>query len=213
MVQARATYESVTVPGARAAALGTTHLYVTHVRLVREGRYWLLVRPLGEAAIHALAKIVVKGHSTSLPVGAHAPATANPTFASSLGDLAAITTHAPPDRALLTYSIGGSLAARRPFVVVFAIPKLCLNRACGPIVDVVDAGRRRFAGGGVRFIHVEPFRGNDPSRGLNRYARQWRIPTAPFTFLVDRDGRIRAKFEGSFSPEELTAAIRAKLLR
>ena len=71
--------------------------------------------------------------------------------------------------------------------------------------------QRRLAGSGVRFIHVEIYRGNDPSKGYNRFVKQWRLPTEPWVFLVGRDGRIKAKFEGSVSVGELTAAVRKHL--
>jgi hypothetical protein len=42
--------------------------------------------------------------------------------------------------------------------------------------------------------------------------RQWHLPGEPWTFLVGRDGRIKAKFEGSVSMTELGHAIRQRLL-
>jgi glutathione peroxidase-family protein len=42
--------------------------------------------------------------------------------------------------------------------------------------------------------------------------RQWHLPGEPWTFLVGRDGRIKAKFEGSVSMTELGQAIRQRLL-
>src|SRR5436305_81511 len=83
--------------------------------------------------------------------GAPAPASRTPTLASAHGNLSSLTTHVPPDRALLRSSVADALRAHAPFVVVFAIPKFCRNRTCGPVVDVVDAVRRRLAGSGVRF--------------------------------------------------------------
>jgi hypothetical protein len=118
----------------------------------------------------------------------------------------------PLHRALLRYSIAGSLAAHRPFVVTFATPKYCTSRVCGPVVDVVDAVRRHLASTGVRFIHVEVFTDNDPAKGYNRWMRQWGLRSEPWTFLVGRDGRVKAKFEGSVSAAELAAAIRRRLL-
>ena len=118
----------------------------------------------------------------------------------------------PPDRALLRNSIAGSLAAHKPFVVTFATPRFCTSRTCGPVVDVVDYVRRRFAARGVRFIHVEVYTKNRPALGYNRWMRQWGLRTEPWTFLVGRDGRIEAKFEGSVSAAELEAAIRRLLL-
>ena len=64
----------------------------------------------------------------------------------------------------------------------------------------------------MRFIHVEAFRDNDPRKGYNRWMRQWGLPSEPWTFLVGRDGRVTAKFEGALSEAELVAAVRKTLL-
>ena len=80
-------------------------------------------------------------------------------------------------------------------------------------VDVADAVRKQFAGTRIRFIHVEVYKDNDPAKGFNRWFRQWRLPTEPWTFLVGADGRIKAKFEGSVGRAELEAAVRQYLAR
>jgi hypothetical protein len=72
--------------------------------------------------------------------------------------------------------------------------------------------RRKLALSGVRFIHVEVYTDNDPAKGYNRWMRQWGLTTEPWTFLVGRDGRIKAEFEGSVSADELTNAVKSKLL-
>jgi hypothetical protein len=104
------------------------------------------------------------------------------------------------------------LAAHEPFVVTFATPRFCTSRTCGPVVDVVDYVRRNSAGSGVRFIHVEVFTKNRPALGYNRWMRQWGLQSEPWTFLVGRDGLVKAKFEGSVSAAELEAAIRRLIL-
>jgi len=76
------------------------------------------------------------------------------------------------------------------------------------VVDVVDAVRRQFASSPVRFIHVEVFQDNDPATGYNRWMKQWGLRSEPWTFVVGRDGRVKAKFEGSGSASELAAAVR-----
>ena len=76
-----------------------------------------------------------------------------------------MTTATPPDRSLLRYSVADSLAAHVPFVLVFATPKFCTSRTCGPVVDVVEAVQKRFAGRGIRFIHVEIYQDNNPAMG------------------------------------------------
>jgi hypothetical protein len=120
-----------------------------------------------------------------------------------------LTTRTPPDRDLLRWTVAESIAAHKPFVVVFATPKFCTSRTCGPVVDVVESVSKDFPG--IRFIHVEIYRDNDPQKGENRWVRQWRLPSEPWTFLVGADGRIKSKFEGSVSAAELRRAVRTTL--
>ena len=210
--RATARLETIGPPGAGEAAFGgVRRIYVVQLRVPRPGRYWLVAEPVG-ARIQALGTLEVKARSASVAVGAMAPASATPTLASVHGAFSKLTTRVPPDRALLRYSIAGSLAAHSPFVVTFATPRYCTSRTCGPVVDVVEYARRQFAVRGVRFIHVEVFTRNRPALGYNRWMRQWGLRSEPWTFLVGRDGRIKAKFEGSVSVRELEAAIRRLLL-
>jgi hypothetical protein len=123
-----------------------------------------------------------------------------------------LTTRVPPDRALLRTSVAAALAAHEPFVVTFATPRYCESRICGPVVDVVDQVRKQYARTPVRFIHVEIYTDNNPSKGLNRWVREWHLLGEPWTFLVGRDGRIKAKFQGSVSARELGEATNRLLL-
>lgn len=207
--RAIARLETIGPPGAGERALGGVgHIYVLHVRIPAPGTYWLVAQPRGGMPVQALASLEVSRRSQSPAVGAKAPASATPTLASTQGRIAALTTRIPPDRALLRYSIAGSLRAHRPFVVTFATPRYCSSRTCGPVVDVVDYVRRRDERRGIRFIHVEVYDRNVPARGYNRWMRQWNLHTEPWTFVVGADGRIKAKFMGSVSASELEAAVR-----
>src|SRR5205823_12388500 len=114
----------------------------------------------------------------------------------------------PPARALVRPSDAASLPAQRPSVLGLAPPAFCTSRTCGPVVDVVDAIRKQVEGSGIRFIHVEIYKDNNPQKGENQWVHEWRLPTEPWTFLVGRDGRVKARFEGSFSVAELAAAVR-----
>jgi hypothetical protein len=202
--------EPIGIPGRSEAAFGgVTRIYVMHVRIPRPGRYWLVAEPIG-GHVQALGTIDVHARSRSVAVGARAPRSDTPTLATA--PARQITTSRPPDLPLLRYSVAQSLAAHAPFVVTFATPKFCTSRTCGPVVDVVEAARRRFAARGIRFMHVEVFRDNDPTKGYNRWMGEWGLASEPWVFLVGPDGRVRAKFEGSVSEAELAAAIRAKLL-
>jgi hypothetical protein len=201
--------EPIGVPGRSEAAFGgVRRIYVAHLHVPRAGRYWLVAEPRG-AKVQALGAIDVAARSQSVPVGERAPRSDTPTLATA--PAAKITTSSPPDLPLLRYSVADSLAAHMPFVVTFATPKYCTSRTCGPVVDVVEAARKQFAARGIRFMHVEVFEGNNPAEGYNRWMRQWGLASEPWVFLVGRDGRVKAKFEGSVSEAELTAAIRSHL--
>jgi hypothetical protein len=200
-----ATLERVGVPGRDSG--NATSVYVTHFGISRPGRYWLVAAPAG-SRVRALGTLDVHASSASPELGSKAFPSRSPTIASTHGDFALLTTRVPPDRGLLRYSVADSLAAHKPFVVVFATPKFCTSRTCGPVVDVVDAVRRRFRSTGIRFIHVEVYRRNDPTLGVNKFMREWHLPSEPWIFLVGSDGRIKDKFEGPVSLRELDAAVR-----
>lgn len=185
-------------------------IYVAHVRLPQAGRYWLVARPVGgDTRIGGIGSLDVKAHSPTPAVGAKAPPSDTPTLGTEPVRL--LTTGVPPDRGLLRYSVAGSLRAHVPFVLVFATPRFCTSRTCGPVVNIVDSVRKRLRRGSLRFIHVEIYRDNNPARGFNRWVRQWRLQTEPWVFLVGRDGRIKAKFEGAISSGELERAVRSRL--
>jgi hypothetical protein len=204
-----ATLQPIGVRDAITDAGDVKNLYVAHVRLPKAGRYWLVARPIGGRPIGGIRELDVKRRSATPAVGAKAFPSRTPTLATA--PATRLTTRRPPDVNLLRYSVAASLAARRPFVLVFATPRFCESRTCGPVVDVVEAARRRFARRGIRFIHVEIYRDNNPATGENQWVREWNLPSEPWTFLVGEDGRIEAKFEGSVSFRELAAAIRRYL--
>ena len=86
--------------------------------------------------------------------------------------------------------------------MTFATPKFCASRTCGPVVDVVEEVQRRLDDERVRFIHVEVYEDNDPAKGYNRWMKEWKLPTEPWTFLVGTDrGTIVDRFEGTVSVE------------
>jgi hypothetical protein len=180
-------------------------IFVANLELEQPGTYWLLAEPVGGRKIQAVGNVVVKGRTAAPDVGAAAIASKTPTLRTST--LEQLTTSTEPDRKLYESSIAEALAAKSPFVVVFATPKYCTSRTCGPVVDVVSAVRRDHAGDGIRFIHVEIYEDNDPTKGENRWVREWKLPSEPWVFLVAADGKIRERFEGTVSVRELDSAV------
>jgi hypothetical protein len=189
---------------------GLKSVYVARFHADKPGRYWAVARPIGGKPIGGIHDIEVKPRAATPAVGARAIPSRTPTLSTT--PAFRITTRRPPDTELLRYSVAGSLAAHKPFVVTFATPRYCESRLCGPAVDIVDAARKHFARRGIRFIHVEIYRDNNPAKGQNQWVKQWHLPSEPWTFLVSADGRIKAKYEAAVSLAELSAAIRRYLL-
>ena len=199
------------VPGTGDAPGDITRLYVAHLHAPSAGTYTLRVAAAGKTSLRGTLRIVVLAHPRAPAVGSKAIASQTPTIASTHGNLAELTTRTPPDTKLLDYSVAGSIAAHKRFVLVFATPKFCQSRTCGPVVDVVDAVRKQFTGSGIRFIHVEVYKNNNPGLGYNQWVKQWHLPSEPWIFLVGSDGRIKARFEGSVSVQELAASVKQHL--
>lgn len=183
----------------------TDALYVARLTFPTAGRYWLVV-DLPNESTQGLVSVDAKATSAAPSVGDRAIPSDNPTLDDA--PAAKITTARPPDKELLRSSIEEAMSAQVPFVVVFATPAYCTSRTCGPTVEIVDEVRRRVSPTTTRFIHVEVYEDNDPAKGVNRFMTEWRLPSEPWIFVVDSNGIIRERFEGSASVEELEAAVR-----
>ncbi|MSO95946.1 MAG: hypothetical protein EXQ81_09170 [Thermoleophilia bacterium] len=203
-----ATLEPIGIPGGVKA--DAQNIYVTTLETPAPGKYWILAEPIGGKKIQALGNLVIRKHAAAPEVGDRAIPSRNPTVApgAPVKSVRAATTAEPPDLNLLRTTVAAAMAAKRPFVVTFATPLYCQTRTCGPVVQVIQSVARDWQDKGVEFIHVEIFRDNDPAKGTNRWVDEWTLPTEPFTFVVDRTGVIRTRFEGAFSPAELEAAVR-----
>ena len=197
--------EPVGVPGAPPEPGEVQAVFVSHLKLDKPGKYWILAEPVGGRKIQAVGNVVVKTVTDAPDVGAPAVASKTPTLANAT--LKQLTTSTKPDPELYRVSVAQALAAKKPFVVVFATPKYCTSRTCGPVVDVVSAVRRKHATSGIPFIHAEIYKDNDPTKGENTWVREWNLPSEPWVFLVGADGKIASRFEGTVSVSELDAAV------
>jgi hypothetical protein len=204
-----ATSEAIGVDGVEPGE--PAQIFVTTLELADPGTYWLLAEPVGGRRIQAVGNVVVKEETAAPDLGAPAVKSDTPTLANAT--LEQLSTSTDPDPELYRSSVADALNDGAPFVVAFATPKYCTSRTCGPVVDVVSEVRRRHARSGIRFIHVEIYEDNDPTKGENRWVKEWELPSEPWVFVVDAAGTVRARFEGTVSVRELDGAVRRELLR
>ncbi|CAN5597000.1 hypothetical protein BH20CHL7_BH20CHL7_17380 [soil metagenome] len=160
----------------------------------------------------------VRAARTVIGFGDRAPASDTPTLDDVGGDVARLSTDDEPVEAFYTTSIAEAVAAKAPFVVAFATPKFCATAQCGPTLDRLKPIAA--AHPGVTFINVEPYQLTDVDGQLQPVLTdgkltpatatdEWRLPSEPWVFVVDRDGMVRGSFMLIFGDDELDAAVRA----
>jgi hypothetical protein len=170
------------------------HIAVGLVRL--DGRL-VVAEPIGELPIGAkrgppdVGEAAIKVHTQ--------------TGADVSGDLTKLSTRIPPPRDMLATDFA-DVVGKKPVVLLFATPALCQSRTCGPVVDIAEQVRAQ-NGKGVAFIQQEIYQDNDPGKPYRQQVLAWRLPTEPWAFVIDRHGKVAARFEGVFSVGELARAV------
>jgi hypothetical protein len=161
----------------------------------------------------------VKARTDVLAPGDPAPSVATPTIASVGGDVTKVSTDTNPVARFYDTSEADALAAKKPFVLIFATPKFCRSSVCGPTLEKLKPVAA--AHPEMTFINVEPYllkddQGQlqpvlDASNNLQAVPAtvDFKLSSEPFVFVVGADGKISSSFELVFSPEEIDAAIKA----
>jgi hypothetical protein len=143
----------------------------------------------------------------AVDVGDKAPAMHTDTLTDVGGDASKLSTRVPPEKDLLQTDYADALG-KKPIVITFATPQLCQSRVCGPVVDVVEQVRSQTKGD-VAFIHQEIYKDNDANKGYRPQLKPYRLASEPWTYVIDRSGRVSARFEGAVSVGELQRAVDA----
>jgi hypothetical protein len=184
-------------------------VYTASVTFLRPGAWGLevLARPAGGAVESARLRVeVLEVPRAPLP-GRPAPRSRNP-VAGDVMDLRTIDSSEPPDPRLHQTRIADAIAQGRPQVIVFATPKHCTSRVCGPVVDVVRT-LIPIHGNRVVFVHQEIW--TSPGQTFTPTVQEWNLHSEPWIFVVDGEGVIRARFEGLTTRRELEAALQEML--
>jgi hypothetical protein len=121
------------------------------------------------------------------------------------GDAASLDTRRPFAKDLLQTDLADVLG-KQPVVIAFATPLLCASRVCGPVVDIVEQVKAT-APKDVAFIHQEIYKDNQVNKGVRSQVAAWHLPSEPWTFVIDKSGKISTRFEGAYSVGELQRAV------
>jgi hypothetical protein len=207
-----ARYESLEVKpqfeseGVKADPDAATSVYASDVKFDKPGDYEVLgVVELDDnllAAERVALRVVKDGPVPE--VGEPAISVHTPTVADVGGDVAQIDTRVPPSS--MHEADLANVLGTKPVVLLFATPALCQSRVCGPVVDIAEQVKASYEGD-AEFIHMEIYNDNELDKGFREQVVKWKLPTEPWVFTIDSEGKIAARIEGAFSARELEDAI------
>jgi len=192
-------------------------IYTARLKLDSEGSWGIGViasRPDGSVQ-SAASPIRVKAKSSAPQIGSAAPRSANKTLIDVQG-LAQITTDVDPDPELYGLTVAEALDSGLPLMLTFSTPAFCQTATCGPQLDMLKALKAEYSDR-ANFIHIEVYDNPDEIQGdlsnaiVSPVLAEWRLPSEPWTFVVDEDGLVQAKFESFATREELETALTAVL--
>ena len=185
--------------------LGDKGLYVARATFEEAGPWGVEVRatrPDGTTQTLRLP-FEVRAESQTPAIGSAAPASQTATAATP-ADAEKVCSARPVDE-FHRLSVADALGRRKPLLVLFATPGFCPSRTCGPDLEVVQAAIARH-GDRLNVVHVEIYKDAQPP-DLVPAVGEWNLPSEPWVFLIDADGKIADKFEGGVTVEELDPAL------
>ncbi len=134
-----------------------------------------------------------------------------------------MTTDPAPDLRLSGTSTVDALAAHQPFVLVIDSSRFRVSPVCGRAIIMARYLLDRWRD--VAFIHLEPYRYRviedtavldgtldaptltDPAAAWGIGGAPWGARSMPWTFVVDGDGIVRAKYQGVTGTEDVDVML------
>ena len=184
---------------------GERGLYMTKVDFPSAGRWAAeLVVDGPDLSEEVTGCFDVKETGTTPAIGSDAPASDTATI-DDAKNLKEISTAEDPNPRFYKTSVAEALDKGEPFVLIFATPKYCASAVCGPTLSDVESVASDYPD--LTFIHSEIFVGLEPSNEVLPAVSEWGLPSEPWVFVVDAEGKVAAKFEGAAPPDELRSVL------
>jgi hypothetical protein len=180
--------------------------WVVYPEVAAAGNWGLLaeVTLADGAVVQAPFTVQIVEQSASPAIGSPAPASENRTLETE-PDIAKLTSGSDPEPGLYQMTVAEALASGRPTVVTLATPAFCQTQICTPVVDSVEAVYDEYKEQ-ANFIHLEIYKDFQALEPADEVA-EWGLQSEPWTFVIDADGNITARFGGPISPRELMEAL------
>jgi hypothetical protein len=206
------------VPAIERFATYGRRLYRARVPLDELGRWQVQVTTQGEGLPGASSTVLDVWPDESTPaLGERVPGGDTLTMRDARSMLHHISSDPEPLTAFYTWSLDEALLERQPTVLVFDSYAYRPNAACGGALGILHEVFIDYPG--LVIIHAEPWRMASDDEGMLRIdppdgpadltevATTWGVAEPPWVFVIDKDGRLQAKFSGVLGSDELRAAI------
>ena len=196
---------------------GNRGLYTTYIDFDKAGDWVLDISVPGEGGGASIVPLPVEVFETShAPMQGHAAVSSQTRTLDDVESIEELTTGSLQDPDLYRISLDRAIENEMPTVVVFASPAFCQNAVCGPQVDVLQELKNAYPSD-ANFVHVDFYDNPHEIQGdleraiISPAVKEWRLPSIEWTFVIDKQGIVTARFEGFATFDEVEAALRQVL--
>jgi len=188
---------------------GSRGLYTLQFDFSNQGKHLLVANIPTENGLFEKVEIsfYINVQTVAPDVGQLAVKSDTKTY-NSVDNPSQITTGSNYDQNLYKYTLAEAVKRKKPVIVVFASPAFCINAVCGPQVETLSFLADKFASK-ADFIHVDLYENPEKVQGdlstavISKAVKEWRLPSNEWTFIIDGNGVITARFQGFATFNEL----------
>ena len=196
---------------------GNRGLYTTFIEFDKPGQWQLDISVPVEDGSTKIVPLAFEVFDVShAPMQGHSAISTETRTIDDVESLEELTTGSLQDPDLYRISLDRAIENDMPTVVVFASPAFCQNAVCGPQVDVLQELKNAYPTD-ANYVHVDFYDNPHEIQGdleravISPAVRDWRLPSIEWTFVIDRQGTVTARFEGFATFDEVEAALRQVL--
>ena len=191
-------YELINWPGKRT-------VFKTNINFDTAG-YWEIISNYRNSK--ASGVIDVKEKSNTLSVGENISSIKTPSLREK--EINELSTDINPNENLYKYSLDEALSKNIPIILSFSTPGLCVTATCAPQLSELKSLSNDYEEK-IIIIHIEIWENfkevmnsGDFSLGiLNKSVEAFGITSEPWTFLINKEGIVKNRYQGYVDSKEL----------
>ena len=201
-------------------------LYVVQTTFDKPGHWGALVTVTPEKGdAYSQQMNFTVGTDSDVPLPSEAAPPSKNLVLADVADVGEICSAQPHDD-MHTMTIEDAVKSGKPSIVLFAAPCFCPSFTCGPDLELVQKIQEKYRDQ-ANFIHIEapneiqnhahegPVDENHNQetghQGVSKpqvqTAQEWGLKTEPWLFILDKDGKVAARYEGGLTLDEVLPAF------